>query len=186
MDRQGLQDLLDESLPYDYLTMSFAAREIVVRKMLRCMGLRVHRAAADESFVIGDSPVLAIRNTGTGEASLLHPGSQVVLPISSKCVLVYDWATPLNLIDVGPMLDREQVRSLNRDYYQRSNSRYIYGSTCDSLKRSQQVQRLWLPGKRSEEVSDGWWVMQQELQEFQRENVACRRGDPERLRLRGS
>ena len=173
MDHQGLRDLLDESMQYNYLSMSFDHSESLVRKMLRYMRLSVRQATDDESFVIGDSPVLAIRNPVNGQASLSNPDSQVVLPVSNKTVLVYDWATPIHLIDHGPKLEREQVRSLNRDYYHKSNSRYIYGSTRGSLECSQRVQMLWLPQKRSVQVNDGWWIMQEELQKAQGEWVAA-------------
>ena len=180
MVRKGLRALLDENLPYDYLSMSFEGRESLARKMLQLMGLRVHRAVADEPLVIGDSPILVVHNTVDGQTSVPHPGTEIVLPVSSKYVLMYNWTTPSKLIDRGHALDRERVRSLNRGYYHASNSNCIYGSTRDSLEQSRVLQLLWLPQERSVEVNDGWWMMREELQRVQREQVAA---DAEGMRV---
>ena len=104
-----------------------------------------------------------------GESSLLNPGSQVILPISSGCILVYAWATEMNVITDGGTLVREQVRSLNSDYYHGTNSRYVYGRDEEVLKRSRLMSLEKSPRERSNDVKDGWFRMQYEQQIRQRQ-----------------
>ena len=118
-----------------------------------------------------------------GGTSLLNPGSQVILPISSRCILAYTWATEMNLIADGGTCDKKQVRSLNSDYYHGTKSRYIYGRDEETVKRSRLLQVPWTPGERSNEVNNGWAMMQylgqirQEQLEAQKAMLDRRRDD---------
>ena len=159
-----LEDLMNEWVNRDYLNIAMAREDNIVVKALRSMGLSAFQPEEGELFVIGESPVLIVRNTVNAGTSLLNPGSQVILPIHSRCVLVYDWRTQFNVIDDGGFMKKEQVRSLNRDYYHGLNCRYIYGRTYDSLKNSRMLQLHWMPQERSTDVNDGWITMQSELQ----------------------
>ena len=124
------------------------------------MGLQVYKPTDGEFFIIGDSPVLVVRDAVNGQTSLLNRGSQVILPISSRCILVYTWATQKNVVDDGGTLDREQVRSLNADYYHGTKCRYVYGRNQEVLKRSQLLSLKRTPRERSNDVKDGWFTMQ--------------------------
>ena len=136
------------------------------------MGLQACTPTDGEFFIIGDSPVLVVRNSLNGETSLLNPGSQVILPVSSKCLLVYTWATEMNVIDEGGTLDRGQVRSLNSDYYHGTKCRYVYGRDEEVLKRSRLLSLKWAPRERSNDVNDGWAMMLQLQQIMERQRAA--------------
>ena len=112
---------------------------------------------------------MVIRNAVNAVTSLLNPGSQVILPISSSCILVYEWATEMNGLDDGGALGRDQVRSLNSDYYHGTECRYVYGRDEDVLKRSRLMSLQWAPLERSNEVKDGWFRMKYEMQIRQRQ-----------------
>ena len=114
---QDLKHFIDERFSHDYLNVSMGIERNLALTALGLMGLRVHEPVEGESFTIGDSPVLVVRGTVGGSRNLLNAGSQVILPIHSRRVLVYSWETPMNLIEPGDVLGREQVRSLARGYY---------------------------------------------------------------------
>ena len=169
IDRQGglvnLQDLKDfigERFSHDYLNVSMGMWHSLALKALELMGLRVHESVEGEFFTIGDSPVLVVRGTDGDSSNLLNPGSQVILPIHSRRVLVYSWETPVNLIRPGDVLGREQVRSLGRDYYYESDSRYVFGRNRVSLEHARMPQVPQASGAHSTGVSDGWHAMQGE------------------------
>ena len=163
VDLQDLKDFIGERFGHDYLNVTLGMGHNLALKALELMGLRVHEPVEGEVFTIGDSPVLVVRGTVGAYKSLLHPGSQVILPIHSRRVLVYSWETPMNLIQPGDALSRDQVRSLARDYYHESNSRYIFGRNRGSLKHARMPQIPRSSGTRPAGVSDGWRVMQEEL-----------------------
>ncbi len=140
------------------------------------MGLGVHEPVEGEFFTIGDSPVLVVRGIVGASKSLLNPGSQVILPIHSRRVLVYGWETPMNLIQPGDALSREQVRSLARDYYHESNSRYIFGRNRGSLKHVRMPQVPWSSGTHPAGVSDGCRAMQEELLRVSRSRAETAKG----------
>ena len=160
LDEQDAQDFIDQGLSHDYLSASMDSASSMPRVALQLMGLRVFQAADRELFIIGDSPVMIARGTLDGTPSLLNPGSQIILPISSTRLLVYAWETETNVIGDGGTLDREQVRSLNADYYHGTSSRRIYGRNREVLERSLKLSLKWKPRERSTVVRDGWFQMQ--------------------------
>ena len=160
IDPQALRDFVDGRANRDYLNMAVEKQDSLVLKALGLMGLEAHQPENGEFFVIGDSPLLVVRGTRNGVRSLLNPGSHVVLPIHSRHVLVFIWVTPTNLIQLGDVADRNQVRSLNHDYYRGTNCRYLYGRDRASLKRAR-IQQTQPPGSaRPTQLSDGWRAMQ--------------------------
>ena len=169
LDEQDIRNFFDERLPHDYVSAFMEAESNQVTDALRFMGLIACRPIDGEFFIIGDSPVLVARNVVNGESSLLNPGSQVILPISSGCILVYAWATEMNVITDGGIPGREQVRSLNSDYYRGTESHYFYGRNEEVLKRSRLMSLKWAPRERSNDVKDGWARMQYEQQIRQRQ-----------------
>ena len=160
---QDLKDFIGERFSHDYLNVSMRMGHNLALKAFGLMGLRVHEPAEGELFTIGDSPVLVVRGTIGDSRNLLNPGSQVILPIHSRRVLVYSWETPENLIQPGDVLGREQVRSLGRDYYYESDSRYIFGRNRISLKHARLPQVPRTSGAHSTGVSSGWRALQEEL-----------------------
>ena len=158
-----MKEIIEEQFNHDYLTLMFDREDNQISAVLGFMGLTANYFSGDGSFIIGDAPVLAVRNSLDGFSSLQNPGSQVILPVSSKCLLVYQWATPRNLVEKAPQVDKEQALSLNRDYYHGSNCRFLYGRTSDSLEQSRTLQQQGMPRTRSIEVADGWEAMQSEL-----------------------
>ena len=172
LDEPDFTDFLDDQLPYDRLSGFMDLTTSQALMALRLMGLQAFRPAEGASFIIGDSPVLVIRGAVNGETNLLNPGSQVILPIGSRCVLAYTWATETNLIDDGGTLDGEQVRSLNSDYHHGTKCRYIYGRDEQTLRRSQLLPLAWTPRARSNDVKSGWAMMQRLRQMAQRQHEA--------------
>ena len=154
-----IETFIDERFTHDYLDISINPQDNLPLQALGLMGLTVYDAPADTAFVLGDSPVLILRGTTNGQRSLLNPGSQVILPIHSKKVLVYTWDKPSNLLDSGSPMHQKQVVSLGRDYYRNSNCRYIYGRNQELLGRSQMLQVEWVSPVRSNRVSEGWYKM---------------------------
>ena len=161
--QQDLEDYIQDRLPHDYLAISMAASDSTVRKALRLMGLRVLQPVGGGYFVIGDSPVLVVRGVVEGVRSLLNPGSQVVLPIGSRCLLVYDWETPTNIVQSGGVASVHQIRSLYDDYYYKSNCTHLYGRNHESLSFYRKLRLQWQPQERSTKVAQGWVRMQAEL-----------------------
>ena len=180
VDHQVIKDYANELWSHDYLSIMMEMEESMVLDVLRFMGLSVHRPVDGESFLIGDSPVLVVRGTVSDVTDLRNPGSQIILPIQSRCILVYSWETPFNLLQSGHVLDQVQVRSLNLDYYQESNSRYIYGRNLDSLQTVQTLKKRRSPESRSTEVNDGWEMMQSKVLEISRRRASR---DAEQKRL---
>ena len=166
VDPRTMEEILDENFPHDYLTMMLEGQNSLVLRVLRFMGLWAVYSEQKESFIIGDSPILLIRNDGPTGHSLLNPGSQVILPIGWQCVLMYDWSIGINLIQAGTT-DRRQVVSLNQDYCQGSNCRYLYGKNEESLTRSRGLKLQWGNSQRPTEVNNGWLAMQQFLGKVQ-------------------
>ena len=169
INEPDFRNLFDEELPHDYVSAFMEAESSQITDALRFMGLIACRPTDKEFFIIGDSPVQVVRGVVKGESNLLNPGSQVILPIGSGCILVYAWATEMNVITDGGILGREQVRSLNSDYYHETNSRYVYGRDEEVLKRSRLMSLEKSPRERSNDVKDGWFRMQHEQQIRQRQ-----------------
>ena len=159
LDEPDFRNFFDERFNHDWVSTFIESTSNQAILALRLMGLRVFRPTGGEFFIIGDSPVLVVRNAVNGKTSLLNPGSQVILPISSRCILVYAWANETNVIDDDGTLDREQVRSLNSDYFHGTKCRYIYGRDEEVLKRSRLMSLEWAPRERSIDVTDGWSMM---------------------------
>ena len=177
---QDIRDYTNDLWSHDYLSTMMEMEESMVLDVLRLMGLRAHRPMDGESFLIGDSPLLVVRGTADGVTDLRNPGSQIILPVQSRCVLVYSWETPFNLIQSGQVLNQQQVRSLNQDYYRESNSRYIYGRNRDSLESVRTLKMRRTPELRSTRVNDGWQRMQVRSQEMSRAR-ATRDAEQKRL-----
>ena len=98
---QDMRDYTNELWSHDYLSTMIEMEELMVLDALRFMGLSAHKPVDSESFLLGDSPVLVARGTVSGVTDLRNPGSQIILPIQSRCMLVYSWETPFNLIQSG-------------------------------------------------------------------------------------
>ena len=154
-----VQEYIDEQFGHERLASYLDSRNNRVTTALRLMGLVAYEPSEGGFFFIGDSPVLVVRGTENGESSLLNPGSQVILPIGSRRILVYSWTTETNLVTLGGQLDREQVRSLNSDYCQGTKCRYLYGRDEETLRRSRLLSLDWTMGERSTEVRNGWFTM---------------------------
>ena len=179
-DAAACTKAFEEALTYDALSLLLDPSSNVVTGAFRLMGLRTYKPKDDgELFIIGDSPVLTIYGRMNGEASLLNPGTQVILPIGSKSVLVYAWEYEHNVINDGGVLDRQQLRWLNSVYCHGSNCRYIYGRNEETLKRTQRLQLNWAPQQRSENVGNGWFAMQSL---YQAEQMKKRAHDEEMAR----
>lgn len=163
IDSQQLNEWLEGSFNHDYLNIAMERDHNLVLTALNLMGLSVFEPPLGEFLVIGDSPVLVVRGTHNGETSLLNPGSQVILPIHSKCLLVYSWDVSTNLIEFGGTLVQEQVRSLNADYFLNTDCRYVFGRNHADLKRAQKHQQR-NAASRPTEVKDGWRIMRLEQQ----------------------
>lgn len=155
-----VKNFVGDRLNHDHLSMAMNREHNLVLTALNHMELRVYRPANEEAFIIGDSPVLIVRGTVDGVTSLLYPGSQMILPIHSRCVLVYRWDSPANMPQSGTVLEHEQVQSLNKDYFHGSNSRCLFARTRTALEESSMPRTLHNTEPRSENVSDGWWNMQ--------------------------
>ena len=180
---ETIKRVVDENFNYDYLTNTMSQGNYTVRTLLRIMGLRAIFAEEGKYFVIGDSPVLAIRNRGSTGPSLVNPGSQVILPISSQCVLVYDWQTETNLVAYGGNANIQQLHSLNRDYSRKSNCRYVYGRNEECLIKSLRPQLRWENAQRSTQVGEAWSRAQQYLAAVRAINADEDKQAAEHLRL---
>ena len=181
LNEEAAKEYADELCNHDYLKLMFGRESNKVLTVLGFMGLTANYSTEDGSFIIGDSPVLAVRNSVEGTPSLQNPGSQVILPISNKCLLVYRWETSRNILDKGPAVDRQQALSINRDYYHGSDCRFLYGRTSDSLERSRMLQIQYAPGTRSMEVKDRWLAMRDQLREQEERDQAQEVADKEEL-----
>ena len=159
LDQPGYINYFDERFGHDWVSHYIESEFNQVLLSLSLMGLVAFKPPDGEFFVIGDSPVLVIRNSVAGQPNLLNPGSQVILPIGSRCMLVYAWSTDMNLIYDGGILDKEQVRSLNSDYHE-TNSLHIYGRDEETIRRSQLLPLEWKPRQRSTDLNRGWHIVQ--------------------------
>ena len=168
VDPGDMMSMVDETMNHDYLSLAMGQRDAESPRILRVMGLTVYQPPKDAFFVIGDSPVIAVRETSLAGPTLLNPGSQIILPIQHSCLLVYDWATPHNLVRDGGQVSYNQVHSLDHDYRYELKCRYLYGRTKESLLRSAKLRLRWSVQERSKEVQDGWWMMQYKQAELER------------------
>ncbi len=179
-----LEAYIDEQFNHDYLTLTLGSQNYAVQSMLQFMGLQAIFASEGDGFIIGDSPVLAIRsNEGAEGPSLLNRGSQVILPIGTRCILFYSWATEPNLIAHGGTIDSRQLLSLNQDYSHESNCRFLYGRTEECLTKSRRPRVRWGNAQRSTEVSQGWSAFQQHFASVQAKNAEKENRNAEGLRL---
>ena len=183
LDEPGFRNFFDERFHHDWVSTFMESPFNQVILSLRLMGLSVFKPTDGEFFIIGDSPVSVVRNAVSGETSLLNACSQVILPISSRCILVYTWAAKMNIINDGGTLDRAQVRSLNSDYYHGTKCRYIYGRDEETLIRSRLMSPEWAPRERSNEVNDGWAMMLQ-LEQIRRRQLEAQDAGQAMMRAR--
>ena len=179
VNEEAVKEYADELCNHDYLKLMYDREDNKILTVLGFMGLTANYSTEDGSFIIGDSPVLAVRNSVEGTPNLLNPGSQVILPISSRCLLVYMWATSKNLIDKGPVVDKEQALTLNRDYYHESNCRFLYGRTAEALETSRMLPLRWTLRTRSMAVADGWHSLQTQLREQDERDRAAETAEKE-------
>ena len=179
-----LESYIDEQFNHDYLTLTLGSQNYAVQSMLQFMGLQAIFASEGDGFIIGDSPVLAVRsNEGAAGPSLLNRGSQVILPIGTRCILFYSWATEPNLIAHGGTIDSRQLFSLNQDYSHESNCGILYGRTEESLAKSRRPRVKWGNAQRSTKVSQGWSAFQQHFASVQAKNAEEENRNTEGLRL---
>ena len=149
----------DEVLSHDRLPAVLDPRNDQTIVVMNFMGLTACKPANGQYFIIGDSPVLIVRSTINGKKSILNPGSQIILPISSKSMLIYTWDAEKNIINDEIILTKEQVHSLNSDYY-RTTCQYVYGRHEVTLKQSRLIQLTWTSRERLTHVSTGLYKMQ--------------------------
>ena len=179
-----LESYIDGGFNHDYLTLTLGRENYAVSWMLQFMGLQAIFVLEGDGFIIGDSPVLAVRSKeGTGGPSLLNRGSQVILPISTRCILFYSWATEPNLIARGETIDSLQLLSLNQDYAHESNCRFLFGRTEESLAKSRRPRVKWGNAQRSTNVSQGWSAFQRHFASIQAKNAEEENRNAEGLRL---
>ena len=186
VEAETIRKVVEDNFNHDYLTNTLGQDNYRVPSILRFMGLRAIYADDGEFFIIGDSPVLTVRNSGPTGPSLVNPGSQVILPISSQCVLVYDWTISPNLISDGGTANVRQVHSLNRDYRLESNCRYLYGRDEETLRKSRRMELLWSNEQRSTEVSEAWPKIQKQLAAFRAIDAEMGKWDVQNLRSAAS
>ena len=154
---------MDARLSHDYLNFAMDREGNLARKALNHMTLRAYLPEDGEVFAIGDSPVLIVRGTVGGVSHLFNAGSQIILPIHSRCVLLYTWETSPNVPPSGTVLSGEQVRSLNKDYFHGSNSRYVFARRCDVLKEAGRPRREPKVETLFPIEKDGWPAMGPEV-----------------------
>ena len=167
-----ISEIAEQALNHDYLNIGAANENRASIQVLRFMGLSVYEPPEGEYFVIGDSPILVIRGSGSSGRSLLNPGSQVILPIQHSRLLVYDWSTRVNHVRYAEPIDLEPLRSLDDDYRHRSTCRYLYGRNERSLLRSSELSPQLDSKVRSTLVADGWSIMQTQQRGLDREAEA--------------
>ena len=158
VDSQRIKSYIMQVIPREYVSIALMSEYPLTLLALDLMGLTVHDAKGP--VVIGDSPVLASRAKRDGVPSLLNLGSEVALPISSKKVLIYHWATAMNVIQRGPDLTCQQTRYVGKAYYHENPSRYIFGRTKDAVRNSMDSLPPSQPAQGSGHPADGWRVMQ--------------------------
>ena len=179
-----LESYMDERISHDYLALTLGGENYVVPSMLHHMRLQAIFAPEGDGFIIGDSPVLVVRSSeGAAGPNLRNPGSQVILPISTQCILFYDWATAPNLIAHGGTVDGRQLLSLNQDYSHESNCRFLYGRTEESLTQSRRPLVNWGNAQRSTGVGQGWFAFQQYFGSVEAKNAEEEKLNAEGLRL---
>ena len=108
LDEPGFTHYFDERMHHDLLSEFMGSTHNESLLALRRMGLRAFRPTDGEFFIIGDSPVLVIRGVLAEETNLLHPGSQILVPISKNCMLFYAWSNEMNLVDDGGILEKNK------------------------------------------------------------------------------
>ena len=162
IDHQQLKEWVNGVINHDYLNIAMEREFNLVLTALSLMGLSVYVPLPGEFFVIGDSPVLLVRGTEGGETSLLHPGSQVILPIHSKSVLVYSWDVPPNAVQFGGELEKDQVHSLGADYFRNVDCRYIFGRSRAILNRARTPLEVRGSSAHSPQITEGWVMMRLE------------------------
>lgn len=161
LNKSDITDYFDEKFTHDRVSVFMVAHENQLLRALNLMGLQSYKPPEGEYFIIGDSPVLVIRNGANGLTSLLNPGSQVILPISSTCILMYSWARNTNVLDDGGILSKDQVRSLNGDYFHGTTGPCLYGRDEEVLRGARLRPLQWVQLTRSQDVGNGWLKMQQ-------------------------
>ena len=64
IETRTLEEFVGERFNHDYLTIALEGGNGIVLSMLRLMGLRAVYSQGGEWFVVGDSPILAVRSRG--------------------------------------------------------------------------------------------------------------------------
>lgn len=139
LDEQDLRKYIDERVNHEVLSANG-----IFRSLLRWTP-HVHRTPDNEYFIIGDSPIIAIRSADGTPV-------QRALPVSSTRVVTFTYNVPRgrarilgenNTRTVSSTLTSDQVRSLNAHYFYRTSSRYIYGRDARILKQSATRPQEW-------------------------------------------
>ena len=164
IDHNEIAPWVDQQLNEDYLSHTFNTSQGTVERVLRQMTLTVCEPPEGEFFVIGDAPVLMVRDKAHGTANLRNPGSQVILPISSGCLLLYDWSPGHEVVQAGQALAHADLASLDDDYRYGLHCRYLYGRTEAALERSGKLGLHWEPKERPAFVSTRWAAMQMDYE----------------------
>ena len=135
-----------------------------VERVLRQMTLNVCHPPNGEFFVIGDAPVSMVREKVNGSTNLRNLGSQVIFPIGSGCLLLYDWSPGHQLVQAGPVLSSRDLVSLDDDYRYKLRYRYIYGRDEATLERTSRLRLQWRSKQTPRFGSSGWVTAQLEYQ----------------------
>ena len=176
VNRHDVVDMVDQILNDDYLSHAMVLSDASPPLILRNMGLRAFQPPSGEFFVIGDSPVIVIRDGTHAERSLTNPGSQIILPIGHSRLLVYDWSTPSNVVTYEGSVSLQQVHTLDQDYRYHLGCGFLYGRNEASLMRSGKSHVKRLSQSRSKAVHDGWAMTQVELDLLDRSRIEWDRG----------
>ena len=163
VNNEVLENLIEARFSRDYLTIAMNRNDNLALKALNHMEVRVYVPEDGEAFVVGDSPVLIVRGTDKGVSHLFNAGSQIILPVHSRCMLFYTWESSPNLPQSGTVLDQEQVKSLNKDYCHGSNSRHIFARTSETLIEASKPREVPNTEPLFAAEADGWTRMHSEI-----------------------
>ena len=156
IDEQDFRRYIDRCLNHDVLSVSVSYPPLVEIP-------HIHIAPDGEYFVIGDSPVIAIRSADGLPL-------QRILPVSSKRVVTFAYNPArgqarvlgeTNTLTISSTLSRDEVRSLNAHYFHRTRSRYIYGRNESILKQSALQPREWVTDESAS--PDYYWGLMLKL-----------------------
>ena len=164
VDPAEIAPWVDQQFNEDYLSHTLETPLSTVERVLGRMTLSVCQPPEGEFFVIGDAPILMVREEVNGFLNLRNLGSQVILPVGSRCLLLYDWSPGHELVQAGPVLGNVDLGSLDDDYRYQLRCRYMYGRSQAVLERSNRLELHWQSKERPRFVSSRWAAMQLEYE----------------------